>query len=316
MDYVNLYIIKTCTQYSIATYIVGGLIFFGAIIGYIPQLITLVKARSVKGFKESSVFLLCLSLSTLTLNALILNWYKWSCFKECGNRWICFLNLLNLFQIGISWVMATVVYVLFIRFRCGRNDFEESDVFISQPLENEQEFIERVSVEIFEDDKPLIPKIVTDWALFGIYVGFTLIVIIISILEKTIYEHKQSNHFFTVFAYILGIISSGASFVVWIPQIVHIIRKQRSEGLNVWMFLVQAPGSIIVVIFQAVIYKQAVITWMPYAINAIEQFIVAGLLIWLKYKKRKEIIQVNETCVGLEELLRDINDIHELDFVI
>lgn len=157
----------------------------------------------------------------------------------------------------------------------------------------------------------MIPQWILDWALFGTYVGFVLIVVIISILERTVYEHKQSNEFFVAFAYALGIISSAASFIVWIPQIWHLIRHKRREGLSLTMFLVQAPGSIVVVIFQGVIYKQSVISWMPYAINALEQFIVAGLLIWLKCRER--LYPSFEEFVNVADIEDDFAEIEDYE---
>lgn len=297
-----------CGIYSVWTYVLGGIICTGAIAGYIPQLISLVKAESTKGFNELSVFLLCLSLSTLTLNAIILNWYKWSCFSDCNSTspFICLLNLLSVFQIGISWLMATFVYILFLRFKCGKggcgggggkkcckkkkeykllsvNEYDTSFSNVNHQgvIESSDSDLDRVDLDMI-DVGFVIPKWILDWGLFGIYSGFVLIVIIISILEKTIYEHAPSYTFFMGFAYVLGIISAGSSFIVWIPQIIHLIKYKESEGLSLWMFLLQAPGSLVVIVFQAIIYRQSIITWMPYAINAVEQFTVVGLLIWLK----------------------------------
>ncbi len=295
--------IHNCVTYNTATYIVGTLICIGAIVGYIPQLVSLVKAKSGKGISEFSVFLLCLSLATLSLNIFILNWFKWSCFVDCSNSGICFLNLLNVFQVVISWLMATIVYVLFIRFRCSFSNSNETEnidnhIFINErgderddergdERDDERDDYERVNLKNLEMTQ-IIPQWLLDWSLFGTYIGFVLIVIIISILERTVYEHQASNTFFIAFAYILGVVSSGASFIVWIPQIWHLIKYKKREGLSLTMFLIQAPGSVIVVIFQAVIYQQAIITWMPYAINALEQFVVALLLIWLKCINRKQ----------------------------
>ena len=291
IDSITISVVSACTTHNITTYVIGCLICVGAIGGYVPQLISLVKAKSGKGLHELSVFLLCLSLATLTLNSLILNWFKWSCFKECDNGVVCFLNILNVFQVGMSWIMATIVYVLFIRFRCtcssGVDEVEIIEYYESNEGETEEDFVSRINLETFEQTQ-FIPQWILDWSLFGIYVGFVLIVIIISILEKSVYEHHASNQFFLVFAYVLGIISSAASFVVWIPQIWHLITTHNTEGLSLIMFLVQAPGSLIVVLFQAIVYQQPTITWMPYAINSVEQFIVAGLLIWLYIKNRRE----------------------------
>lgn len=259
---------SSCVDHTIQTYIVASLICVGAVCGYIPQLVSLVKAKSTKGLSELSVFLLCISLSTLTLNILILNWSKWGCFQVCPSPGICVLNLLNVFQVGFSCLMATVVYILFIRFKCHR----VSEKHISNEIS--EEFYESIQIN---PDLSIIPQWFTDWIMFTLYGLFVIVVFLLSAYEKT----SNNDNFFTVFAYVLGIISSMASFVVWIPQIITLIRTREDEGLSLLMFLFQAPGSLIVVIFQSVVYKQSIITWLPYAINAVEQFIVAILLIWI-----------------------------------
>lgn len=306
-DFIFLITPSFCVKYSTFTYVFGCIICFGAILGYVPQLITLIRSKSIKGFSELSAFLMCLSLSTLTLNTLILNWWRWSCFTKCTYQHIklgfCFLNMLSVFQIGTSWIMASFVYILFMRTKVCTSKQEQPKKFYVEIHENgdiqeldelnesdesnepsESNDSEEISLETFERTFKIIPKWAMDWTLFGIYVLFILIIIIISVLQKTI---NQNSNFFIGFAYAMGIISSIASCVMWLPQIIHLIRKKEDEGLSILMFILQAPGSIIVVIFQAVIYQQPVITWMPYAINAIEQFIVIGLLIWIKIRNNE-----------------------------
>ena len=105
--------------------------------------------------------------------------------------------------------MASVVYVLFIRFRCDCDErrIEIIDYYTSN--ETDEDFYARVSLDTF-DSEPIVPQWALDWGLFGVYVGFILIVVIISVLEKSVYEHAQSNNFFTVFAYIMGVISAAS----------------------------------------------------------------------------------------------------------
>lgn len=305
---------ELCIEYSIATYVVGGILCIGSIGGYIPQYVTLIKAKSAKGMSEWSMFFLCLSMCLLSVNSLILNWWRLSCFTGCNrslSRGFCFLNLLSTFQIVISWVMATGIYILFIRFKCKciskkSPEQQEPPHYETASLIETEEGIEYDELNenfelreirlpprnnsfirrTYEQATNYIPEVVRDWVLFSVYVILGICVALLAVIEDLKYDHTESKNFFIVFAYVLGIFSAILSSLMWIPQILSLISTKNGTGLSVWMFLVQAPGSLVVVLFQAILYKQSVTTWLAYLINSIEQFVVAGLLIWIWCRDR------------------------------
>jgi uncharacterized protein with PQ loop repeat len=115
---------------------------------------------------------------------------------------------------------------------------------------------------------------------------FFLVVVLLLIIEK--FTNNDSN-VFDVIAYILGIFSMIASGIVWIPQIIKLIRTQEKGGLSLLMFIIQTPGSAIIIIFQAILNKQNWSTWLSYVFTLAEQLTIVFLLIRLKYNKWKEM---------------------------
>lgn len=79
-----------------------------------------------------------------------------------------------------------------------------------------------------------------------------------------------------------------ASGIVWVPQIIKLIRSQEKGGLSLLMFIIQTPGSAIIIIFQAILNKQNWSTWISYVFTLLEQLIIVALLVRLKYKKWKD----------------------------
>ena len=79
------------------------------------------------------------------------------------------------------------------------------------------------------------------------------------------------------------------SCIVWIPQIVKLIRTRNQGSLSLAMFLVQAPGNLIIIIFQAVLSHQDWSTWISYLVMFIEQGTIVVILIVLKCKYNVDV---------------------------
>ena len=114
-----------------------------------------------------------------------------------------------------------------------------------------------------------------------------MIMVIVGLTE----EHEGNNYFFTISAWILGgIISPICSSIVWIPQIIKLIRTKNQGNLSLAMFLLQTPGNAITILFQ-ILYHQNITTWGTYVICLVEQSIIVAILLvfkWREYKENKE----------------------------
>ena len=102
---------KQCTEVPIYSYVLAMILCIGGILSYIPQYYSLIKHRDKDGVSIMSMLLLNVGSTSLAVNALILNWWKFSCYNYC-NGWICTANLLSLFQILINTVVVIPLFLL------------------------------------------------------------------------------------------------------------------------------------------------------------------------------------------------------------
>ena len=252
-----VYISGQCDIDSIIGYIIGTLLCLGSICSYIPQYYIIIKNKTVGDINELSLILLNIGNFCLSLNSVIVNWSKWKCFEVCG-FWLCMAHLLPFYQILMGWLMVFIFYMLFMKYKI-RN--------------RETKFLAAI--------------------LYGLmYIGFIVIVVSISIGEKVWNSGPDQNLFFRVFAEVLGYFSAVFNCVAWLPQIYTLIKLGESNNLSPWMFALQTPGNVIVIIFQAVLFSQPVSTWITYLITCVEQTLI--LIIIVVYHFRDKKIQENQ----------------------
>jgi len=236
---------------SIFSIVLGILLCLGGMISYFPQYYSLVKAKQATGISEFSLLLLNIGSACLTANSFILNWWKFECYEHY-NFWYCTGNLLSLFQIMIGWLMVFPLYLIFIRYKIKTSE----------------------------------RKIIHDIAYVVIYVLFILVIIIVGLAEKL--SSKNSNEFFVISAKILGVVSAICSSIVWLPQIVKLLRTKQQGNLSLLMFIMQTPGNCIVILFQ-VLYHQDWTTWITYVITFVEQSTIVVILIVFMCRDRASI---------------------------
>jgi uncharacterized protein with PQ loop repeat len=110
--------------------------------------------------------------------------------------------------------------------------------------------------------------------------------IIVGVIKKIMIT--DSNQFFTVSAKILGILSAIFSSIVWIPQIIKLLRTREQGNLSLLMFIMQTPGNAVIILFQ-VLYRQNWTTWITYVITLAEQSVIVIILIVFTCRDRSNI---------------------------
>jgi len=147
-------------------------------------------------------------------------------------------------------------------------------------------------------------KALYDVIYIGIYIIFILVMVIVGVGEKEM--NPDSNGFFQISAKGLGVLSALFSCVVWIPQIVKLIKTKHQGTLSLLMFLMQTPGNAIIIMFQ-ILYKQDWTTWFAYVVTLVEQLIIVIILIILKCKTRNtsEIVFPDTNTDEQEGLMND-----------
>ena len=120
----------------------------------------------------------------------------------------------------------------------------------------------------------------------GTYLIFAIFVIALALGEKL----EKHDEFFSIFANILGYTSAVLNCLVFLPQI-HKIYKNKSRGnVSVIMYALQTPGNLVIIIFQAVVYKSALSTWITYAVVLVEQLIILVMMAYYHYRPAYQII--------------------------
>lgn len=243
-----------CDHTPIATTILGYLLCIGGVISYAPQYFNLITTKQHKGISELSLLLLNAGSASLAANALILNWYKFECYYHC-NFWLCTNDLLSMYQIILGWLVVFPLYLLFVRYKIKNSE----------------------------------RKAINDIIYVGIYIIFILVMIIVGLVEKL---SQDNTKFFIVCAKILGVLSAVFSSIVWIPQIIKLLKTQQQGNLSLLMFIMQTPGNAIIILFQ-LLYNQDWTTWISYVITLIEQTMIVIILIIYSIRDRNNPETIN-----------------------
>jgi len=168
------------------------------------------------------------------------------------------VNLLPFITIFISWLMVLIYYIIFITYKIKN-------------LEN---------------------RLTSGMQYIFTYLIFSLLMVALALGE----EMKKNKHFFIVYANILGVSSSILNALVYIPQIYTLLKEKNNGNLSLLMYALQTPGNIVIILFQAVIYKQAVSTWITYVVVLVQQSIILALMTYY-HCRFNETIESDEILV-------------------
>ncbi len=267
-----------CDPESLIGSILGIVLCIGGTVTYIPQLYSIIKAKTIKGINELSLILLNIGGCCLALNSIIFNWQKWQCYNQC-NFWACSAGMLPFFQILMGWIMVLIFYLVFMKYK----------------IRNTQSRVIRVI------------------SYFVVYLLFVLIVIMLALIEKFGNHGPSQQYFFDIFAQILGYISAACSGIVWLPQIYTLWRNNERGTLSPLMFIFQTPGNIVIIIFQAVLFNQSISTWITYLITCIEQTIILGLIIYYYIRDRNKPVTQSINTTSDEDSNTERTDDSEVE---
>ena len=258
----------TCEADSTITYVLGVLLCIGGILSYLPQYIALIKSKKGQGVSELSLFILNVGSLCLACNSLILNWWQFECYNFCS-FFLCSGNLLAFYQILLGWIMVFPLYLIYVY----------------------------MQYKLKETSKTSFKTCLYGMSYIIAFAIFLTVLVLLLAIEKFTYNNINTLY---LVAYVLGVASMVCSGIVWIPQIVKLIKTKDEEGLSLVMFLIQTPGSAIIIVFQAILNKQNVSTWISYVFNFTEQLLIVIILIILMIRKWK--MRAREANDELEEV--------------
>lgn len=242
----NMFDAINCQAEPFYSYILGICLCVAGIVSYLPQYYSLIKSGQTTGISEISLLILNIGGATLAANSFILNYWKFECYDRCSAL-LCTANLLPLIQIFIGWIVVLPLYLIFIRFKIQTSK----------------------------------KRLLSDIRFILTYMIFVVVMLIFGIIEKV---YIGNTNFFKIAAITLGIISAICSCIVWLPQIVKLIKTQEAGGLSLLMFGLQTPGNIMIIILQ-VLYRQNWSTWIAYVVLLAEQGTIVIILLVFKYRE-------------------------------
>ena len=95
-----------------------------------------------------------------------------------------------------------------------------------------------------------------------------------------------STNAFDIVAKVFGIFAAILSPMVWLPQIVKLIKTKDAGSLSLVMFLLQTPGNGVIITLQ-ILYAQNWSTWITYIFILVEQLIIVFLILYYRYQNYK-----------------------------
>jgi len=193
------------------------------------------------------------------INSGILKWQAVVCCLDLSSSQ-CLKNNLATEQLISALICSLILYVLFVVY------------YRVQPYYHET----------------LESRVKGKWVSIIVFIAIVIVSIILAIICGVLYYDVHLRG--TVLAKIaqaLGIVSSILMIVQWAPQI-YTTYKMRSPGnLSVLMLLLQMPGALLVMFFQAILNSADVTTWAPYAFLFVEQLILVVMCSIFNIQKQR-----------------------------
>jgi len=231
---------------SVVNIVVAVFLILGTMCSYIPQYIAIVKAKSSDGINFIMLAIAVTSGFLTAINSGILKWEYVVCCLDLSSSQ-CIKNNLATEQLISALLCSLVLYILFVV-------YFRTQPYYHETLESRIRG-KRVSIIVF-------------------ITAIVLSIILAIVCGVLYYDVHLRGTILASIAQALGIISSILMIVQWAPQI-YTTYKMRSPGnLSVLMLLLQMPGALLVMFFQAILNSADVTTWAPYAFLFVEQLIL------------------------------------------
>jgi uncharacterized protein with PQ loop repeat len=228
-------------------------------LSYVPQYISIIRAKSSEGMSCLSLAVLLLGGLLTLINHSILNWDSIIC---CGLLTVksCLANNLPGFQLFVGPFCITILYVLVLWF------------FDLRP-------VGKITHEQKQEQRKFG---------FLLFLGVLVLCSILAILAAIFYYlvHLPGEVLFA-YAQALGIISTVTVVFQWGPQIWTTWKLKSQGSLSLLMLLIQMPGSLVVVVYQAILNDGHWTTWGPYVVATIQQMILIVLCLVFCSRERR-----------------------------
>eukprot|EP01102_Stenamoeba_stenopodia_P018144 TRINITY_DN6619_c0_g1_i2.p1 TRINITY_DN6619_c0_g1~~TRINITY_DN6619_c0_g1_i2.p1 ORF type:complete len:160 (+),score=26.76 TRINITY_DN6619_c0_g1_i2:241-720(+) len=86
----------------------------------------------------------------------------------------------------------------------------------------------------------------------------------------------------------LSVIASVCNIITWLPQIWQTYRLKSPGALSVGMLALQAPGALLVIVFQGILEHKGPQTWAPYVATGTQQTILIAMCLYYMWQERRK----------------------------
>lgn len=240
---------------------VGVVLIVGLVISYFFQFLSFFRFKSSKGVSSFSLGLALLSSMLTFTNFLILHWTTVICCA-CVDYSRCMTANLTPLQLFANVLSLLFVYSGFLWYY----PLEPFSIYRQQ---RQREYLRaRIILAVV-----LIVALIFSATSATLYYGLNL-------SQKTL----------ATFGRAIGILSAIVVVVQWTPQIFVTFQLGSAGSLSIVMLLIQLPGCLLTVFFQAVIGGADITTWGPYLISGINTMILIIMcaVFWIRNRKGQQ----------------------------
>eukprot|EP00698_Gefionella_okellyi_P007670 TRINITY_DN1876_c0_g1_i1.p1 TRINITY_DN1876_c0_g1~~TRINITY_DN1876_c0_g1_i1.p1 ORF type:complete len:232 (-),score=33.13 TRINITY_DN1876_c0_g1_i1:58-753(-) len=177
----------------------------------------------------------------------------------------CGTSLLGFFQLAVQFIAFLPVYVLFL-------------VYNPLKAKNRMQFVLSI-------------------VMFVVLILFCLIIAFVAI--ALMHEYGWDSGAAQGYATGLGYLTVAATVIQWMPQIITTLIRKSKGVLSVPMLLIQAPGTALVVIFQAGINRAALTTWLPFLFSCVQQtvLLIICFVFWFRDRRARKRVEIRPSLL-------------------
>lgn len=268
--------LHVCTQEdAVATQVVGWVLTVGTLVSFLPQIITLVLSKNLDGLSALTWMLNYLSNMMTIVNAVMLNWSEIQCCEELPFGQ-CVENLVPLVQLAVPVFCTFLIFALTTLYSGRMTDKEKERE--AELRTNRRRSVADFFDFLFGTNGFIVPLFFASLVLTAITAGVgAMLMIFLGINDNAT----------ILYADIAGVLAVIFLMVMYIPQLYTTYKVKHTGSLSLVTLLIQAPGSMAVVYFDAVQSGLSWTTWAPYFVSGVQQFVLIGMCIYYHFRNKK-----------------------------
>jgi uncharacterized protein with PQ loop repeat len=240
--------------------ITGTILTIGTVISVIPQIVAIIKNRSSYGLNPVTLFFTNLNQYLILINIITLHpqdfvglpsqrpWYR------ALSRLLTFINAFSLWFTYLPLIFLCQIF-FDTSFRANHDDRKMK--------------LNRILAQALSGLMLIVAN-----ALFGIY--------IVSVILYGI-----TNEFALAFGKTLGSLAIVIVFIQYLPQMITTFKLKDNGSLSLLMLCIQAPGGLCNSLFLWIGQGDHWTTWISYMVAASEQFVLIGMIVFYKCRRRR-----------------------------